>query len=73
MYSRQYPENLTFRTMALVRRRGGFGPAERFWIGIGDVDVGFDGCFEFGNRTEHAAPENARCEKREEAFDLVDP
>ena len=52
---------------------GGLGPAERLWIGLGDVDVGVDGCFEFGNRTEHAAPESARCEKREEAFDLIDP
>jgi hypothetical protein len=37
------------------------------------VDEAFDCVFEIGDRAEHASPEGAFGEQREEAFDLIDP
>ena len=37
----------------------GLGPAERFRVSIGGLDVRFDGLFEIGNRTEHPSLEGA--------------
>ena len=52
---------------------GGLGPAERFRIGIGGVDICLDGVFEFGDRAEHASFQGALGQQREEALDLIDP
>ena len=52
---------------------GGLGPAERFGVCIGGLDVGLDGVFELGDRAEHASFQGPLGQQREEAFDLIDP
>ena len=51
----------------------GLGPAERFGVGIGGLDVSLDGFFELGDRAEHASFQGTLGQQREEAFDLIDP
>jgi len=52
---------------------GGLGPAERFWVGVGGLNVSLDRFFEFGDRAEHASFQGALGQQGEEAFDLIDP
>ena len=33
---------------------GRFYPSERFWIGVTDLDIGVDRCFQLGRRSMHA-------------------
>jgi hypothetical protein len=52
---------------------GGLGPAERFGVGIGGLDISLDGFFELGDRAEHASFQGPLGQQSEEAFDLIDP
>jgi len=55
------------------RYRRRLGPAERFGVGIGGLDVSLDGFFELGDRAKHASFQGTLGQQREEAFDLIDP
>ena len=48
---------------------GGLGPAEGPWVGVGGLDIGLYRRFEFGDGSEHAAPQCALGEQREESLD----
>jgi hypothetical protein len=52
---------------------GGFGPSERFWIGVVSFDERGDVGPKGGDTPIDAAPDLLIGEEREEALDLVEP
>ena len=52
---------------------GGFGPPERFWIGIVPIDETADVGFELGSGSVDAAVDLLAGEFGEPTLDLIDP
>jgi hypothetical protein len=49
------------------------GPYEGLWLGIVELQVGFDCGLEFGDAAEDAAADGVAGDQTEESFDQIDP